>query len=492
MDNQMEMAFMNQGGLKDDGMKQDPISGNPIPNGSMAEEVRDDIPAQLSEGEYVVPADVVRYYGVKHFEDIRNNAKQGLQSMEANGRIGGEPVPVGGPVASGLNPEEMNEIQSMMMNIGGFVDQPSDPYQQQRTMYKQPMAMGASNGTDVSGSFSTNYYDPNNPNATAQAITTASPQSGSFSKSPQQLAAEAATKNAQKAADEVALTAEINAGNDKCNAQGMDYDPKTKTCVPRTPEVTTGDDDPRNPPKVGGEGEGILKDWGKGVDWSDPLAYAQNMAQNIETPGFGGRLAKGLGFAIAGIPGAVVGELLNTSPAMKSLANAKAAKLIAEAQGIKDFTEYDKIITDLRKKSSGLLGGAFSDFITDNMAQSFYKTRSQEEWLASKNTTPASRASTAALEKIYTSKPKFDKKSGKLKITKTSRDQTSEEADQMKNVAQEKVDRDPTLTPSQKIQAKKQAEQVTKGQLAGKGYVSGPGTGFKRGGLATRKKTKGK
>jgi len=29
----------------------------------------------------------------------------------------------------------------MMMNIGGFVDQPSDPYQQQRTMYKQPMAM---------------------------------------------------------------------------------------------------------------------------------------------------------------------------------------------------------------------------------------------------------------------------------------------------------------------------------------------------------------
>ena len=59
MNNQMEMAFMQQGGLKDDGMRQDPVSGNPIPNGSMAEEVRDDIPAQLSEGEYVVPADVL-------------------------------------------------------------------------------------------------------------------------------------------------------------------------------------------------------------------------------------------------------------------------------------------------------------------------------------------------------------------------------------------------------------------------------------------------
>ena len=115
--------------------------------------VRDDIPAQLSEGEYVVPADVVRYYGVKHFEDIRNNAKQGLQSMEANGRIGGEPVPVGGPkaapqqmpqqqqMASDLSQDEMNELQSMMMNVGGFVDQPADPYQQQQTMYQPPVGM---------------------------------------------------------------------------------------------------------------------------------------------------------------------------------------------------------------------------------------------------------------------------------------------------------------------------------------------------------------
>ena len=60
MNKQMEMAFMKEGGLKDDGMKVDPVSGNEIPPGSMAKEVRDDIPAQLSEGEYVVPADVVQ------------------------------------------------------------------------------------------------------------------------------------------------------------------------------------------------------------------------------------------------------------------------------------------------------------------------------------------------------------------------------------------------------------------------------------------------
>ena len=70
----------------------DPVSGNEVPLGSMPEEVRDDIPAQLSEGEYVVPADVVRFFGVKFFEDLRTQAKQGFQQMEANGRIGGEPV----------------------------------------------------------------------------------------------------------------------------------------------------------------------------------------------------------------------------------------------------------------------------------------------------------------------------------------------------------------------------------------------------------------
>ena len=93
MEQQMEMAFMNEGGiLKDDGMRKDPVSGNDVPSGSMAKEVRDDIPAQLSEGEYVVPADVVRFHGVEKFEDLRRQAKKGFGDMERDGRIGGEPV----------------------------------------------------------------------------------------------------------------------------------------------------------------------------------------------------------------------------------------------------------------------------------------------------------------------------------------------------------------------------------------------------------------
>ena len=90
---QTEFAFMQEGGvLADDGMDKDPVSGNDVPSGSMAKEVRDDVPAMLSEGEYVVPADVVRYHGIDKFEELREEAKMGLSRMEADGRIGGEPV----------------------------------------------------------------------------------------------------------------------------------------------------------------------------------------------------------------------------------------------------------------------------------------------------------------------------------------------------------------------------------------------------------------
>ena len=91
---EQQMSLFEEGGMKDDGLNIDPVSGNDIPPGSLAKEVRDDIPAQLSDGEYVVPADVVQYYGVKFFEDLRIEAKRGLAEMERTGRIGGEPIAV--------------------------------------------------------------------------------------------------------------------------------------------------------------------------------------------------------------------------------------------------------------------------------------------------------------------------------------------------------------------------------------------------------------
>ena len=87
-----EQMAMNFGDVPDNTIGQDPVSGNDIPMGSTAENVRDDIPANLSEGEIVVPADVVNFHGVKLFEDLRAEAKMGYAQMAEDGRMGGEPM----------------------------------------------------------------------------------------------------------------------------------------------------------------------------------------------------------------------------------------------------------------------------------------------------------------------------------------------------------------------------------------------------------------
>ena len=112
-----------EGGLSTDGADVDPISGNEVPPGSNAEEVRDDVDAKLSEGEYVVPADVVRYFGVGYFEKLRKKAKEALVEMDQDGRMGGEPV----TAEEDLSPEEMAELESVLnMNAGGYVKQYSE------------------------------------------------------------------------------------------------------------------------------------------------------------------------------------------------------------------------------------------------------------------------------------------------------------------------------------------------------------------------------
>lgn len=88
---QMKKMY-KEGGLATDGMEVDPVSGNEIPVGSNASDVRDDVDVKLSKGEYVVPADVVKYIGVSTLEKMVNKAKEGLEEMSEDGRIGGEPV----------------------------------------------------------------------------------------------------------------------------------------------------------------------------------------------------------------------------------------------------------------------------------------------------------------------------------------------------------------------------------------------------------------
>jgi len=83
-----QMELFSEGGLKQEGGSVDPVSGNDVPVGSTKKEVRDDIPAQLSEGEFVMPADVVRFHGLDKMMELRDEAKRGLKRMEAMGQMG--------------------------------------------------------------------------------------------------------------------------------------------------------------------------------------------------------------------------------------------------------------------------------------------------------------------------------------------------------------------------------------------------------------------
>lgn len=126
------MEMFKKGGLKDEGGTKDPVSGNDVPSGSLKEEVRDDIDAKLSPGEFVFPADVVRFIGLQKLMQMRDKAKAGLQRMEDMGQMGNsdeaiidDDVPFGTTdliIMAGPAEEEMNKL-----NIGGM------PTQQQQS-----------------------------------------------------------------------------------------------------------------------------------------------------------------------------------------------------------------------------------------------------------------------------------------------------------------------------------------------------------------------
>lgn len=122
------MMEYKEGGLKEEGGGVDPVSGNEVPPGALAEEVRDDIPAQLSEGEFVFPADVVRYIGLEKLMMMRQQAKQGLMRMEEMGQMSNadEATMEGEPPAEYFDiPDDMEIPQAALileMNEGGSVN----------------------------------------------------------------------------------------------------------------------------------------------------------------------------------------------------------------------------------------------------------------------------------------------------------------------------------------------------------------------------------
>ena len=136
-----QMELFNEGGLKDEGGTVDPVSGNDVPPGSTQEEVRDDIPAQLSEGEFVFPADVVRYIGLEKLMMLRQEAKQGLKQMEAMGQMGNSDEATM-PDDLPFDETDLEIEDDLEYNTGGVV-------QAQQGAYMQPTIPTANTNTGM-------------------------------------------------------------------------------------------------------------------------------------------------------------------------------------------------------------------------------------------------------------------------------------------------------------------------------------------------------
>ena len=375
MNKQMEMAFMQEGGITDDGMNVDPVSGNEVPPGSLAKEVRDDIPAQLSEGEYVVPADVVRFYGVKFFEDLRAEAKIGLAEMEANGRIGGEPVPEGGPKMGGaLTAEEEAAVASILgMAEGGPVQ---NPYLQQQQLYRQspPQAMGNSMmGMDQGGTvrgFAPGGDNPPMPSFGQTQMTTPTvynqPNYSFLSPSQPQLAT--ITKEKEGPFEPVKMINPKTNQRVTAMTKGQ-YETYLKDgyivddgSLPQSQPSNNNDGGGTPPPPGGGKGTSIgFKNWGDGIDWSDPesiMKFVDDSAAGLIDPKTGKKMAQ-IGVALGGPGLGTLAGVAGSVPTMQSVSDMRAAAIIARAQG-KDglAATIDGKIEDIMKNSSG-----FTNFI---------------------------------------------------------------------------------------------------------------------------------
>jgi hypothetical protein len=108
----------------------------------MQAEVRDDIDAKISEGEFILSADVVRYIGLSTLMKMRDRAKEGLKKMEQIGQMGNaEEVPNAEALHGGDSEmdDEMfgAEVDSIMNENtggeepafaeGGYVDPENEP-----------------------------------------------------------------------------------------------------------------------------------------------------------------------------------------------------------------------------------------------------------------------------------------------------------------------------------------------------------------------------
>jgi hypothetical protein len=346
----MEKMYKD-GGLATDGIDVDPVSGNNIPIGSNAEDVRDNVDAKLSTGEYIVPADVVKYLGVAQLEKLVNKAKDGLEDMAEDGRIGGEPTEdempmnldgyaAGGAVegidynsifdrikaaavkdpsitnmmkAKGIfiqEPQPKGDLQQAAMSGGAVPVQAAPPALEGKDM---PTAFAEGGLVYGQGQYSpTNYGSSYNPYTHTPGFSGETGMTGQAPGTPYQPAV----------AEEVPVCPE-----------GYVWDPKIKVCMPVEATAPTSDRD------RGGRGAPTQQQqsnpnaWMEKYDYSNPeTLFNQSMTTLGSGPPEGdeeeesswlgslGDAAKGL--LSGGLAGGLIGKFMNTNKSAQVAANA--------------------------------------------------------------------------------------------------------------------------------------------------------------------------
>lgn len=346
-----QMSLFDMGGLTDDGAMRDPVSGNEVPPGSMASEVRDDVPAMLSEGEYIVPADVVRYYGVKFFEDLRGQAKSGMMDMERNGRIGGEPV---GAPEDDLTPEELQMLAEITgMYSGGMV----------RKGYQQ-------------GGMVNRPFTPV-PNYTTPGFSLFQPMQPAAPTTPAEVPQTETVTLYGPNGEIVTLT--LPTDQERYNALiGQGYSTQQQV---RQPTVQGGESDsdgaaPGVAPTAPGLGADAQRDFTPldpdeyNAFLTDPLKFGSEALQGKDFT----RLFGGAGNLILGPVGGLIGGAVGAGMTAQNVAQARAASQIAKAKGL-DTTALD---AQIQSYISGLpnLSRVSSDLLTsgDRIAERFFQT----------------------------------------------------------------------------------------------------------------------
>lgn len=328
-----QMSFFEEGGMTAPEVGVDVESGNEVPPGSLPEEVRDDVDAKLSSGEYVVPADVLRYYGMKFFEDLRKQAKEELGEMDSEGRIGGEPAMEEG---SELSPEEMAMLQEVM-------SQGQPEFNQGGMVLRNPELGYAEGGT----------VTPFNPDQWRDVGSSYFGNQGGQ----QGISAGSYYKTYIGPSGETQLilfvdgkpTTPIPEGF-KERQEFVDQQQENKAEEEEKAEVVDEDWNDRQK-----EEEQEAKSWAEDnyeIVKEDPIAFGMQALKG----GFGDTLASkagGLGMAIAGPAGALGGGLLGAASQLSNVADARAAQQIAKAQGL-DTTELDNSIEEYTSNFKGI------------------------------------------------------------------------------------------------------------------------------------------